>query len=253
MADSHLALPPLFFELHAGLPRQGPGGNAHTRRAFEMVGELPPDPRIVDVGCGPGMQTCEIARLSGAKVHAVDTYAPFLRELERAARASGLESRIVTLEASMTALPFAAGSIDLLWCEGAIYIAGFEEGLRLWHPLNAAGGAVAVTEATWLRPDPPGELADFWRAAYPAMGDVSQNVARAAGAGYRVVDTFALPPEAWWDDYYAPIEARLPAFRARHAGDPVAQEIADAEGIEIGCFQRYSAYYGYVFYVMRRE
>jgi SAM-dependent methyltransferase len=251
MADSDFALPPQFFALHAGLPRQGPGGNAYTRRAFETVGKLPPSPRIVDVGCGPGMQSRELARLSGSKVYAVDTHTPFLRELASAARGSGLDGRVVTIEASMNALPFAARSIDLLWSEGAIYIAGFEEGLRLWHPLIAEGGSVAVTEATWLRPDPPAEVAEFWMAAYPAMGDAARNVERATRAGYRIVDTFTLPPEAWWDDYYAPIEARLPVFRARNAGDPVAQEIADAEAVEIALFRRYSAYYGYVFYVMR--
>lgn len=72
MAESALFLPPPFFELHAGLARQGPGADAHTRRAFALVGDLPPAPVIVDVGCGPGMQTLELARLTRSTVHAVD-------------------------------------------------------------------------------------------------------------------------------------------------------------------------------------
>ncbi len=33
----------------------------------------------------------------------------------------------------MDALPFAAGSPDAIWSEGAIYNMGFESGVRQWH------------------------------------------------------------------------------------------------------------------------
>ena len=32
---------------------------------------------------------------------------------------------------------------------------GFEAGLRAWEPLLKPGGYIAVTELTWLQPDPP--------------------------------------------------------------------------------------------------
>ncbi len=53
-----------FIELYCSLPRGGPGDNVSTRRAFEMLEHLPDEPRILDLGCGPGMQTLELARLS---------------------------------------------------------------------------------------------------------------------------------------------------------------------------------------------
>jgi len=32
----------------------------------------------VDIGCGPGMQTLELARISGGRIVAVDNHQPFL-------------------------------------------------------------------------------------------------------------------------------------------------------------------------------
>lgn len=61
----------VFLEVYGTLPRAGPGGDEHTRRALELV---PGDaPRVVlDVGCGPGAQTLCLARaLPQARILAV--------------------------------------------------------------------------------------------------------------------------------------------------------------------------------------
>jgi ubiquinone/menaquinone biosynthesis C-methylase UbiE len=251
MSADELGLPPVFWEVHQDLPRQGPGNNTCTGRAFEALGPLPRDARIVDVGCGPGMQTLELVRLSGGRVIALDRHRPFLHELRDRAAQADLSDRIATALGDMSALPFARGGLDLIWAEGAIYIMGFEAGLRAWRPLLRNEGYVAVTEITWLKSDPPEPLARFWEENYPALASADENVRRAEAAGYRVLDHFALPPEAWWEDYYTPIEARLPEMRNRYAQDPNALAAIDAETQEIDLFRRYSEYYGYVFYVLR--
>ena len=43
----------IFFEIHQGLPREGPGRNEYTKKAFEMLPRLD-NPRILDIGCGTG-------------------------------------------------------------------------------------------------------------------------------------------------------------------------------------------------------
>lgn len=60
-------LPEIFWEVHSGLPREGPGDNKSTRKAYMMLGDLPENPRILDIGCGPGMQTVELAKLSSLR------------------------------------------------------------------------------------------------------------------------------------------------------------------------------------------
>ena len=52
-------LPEVFWEIHSGLPREGPGDIKSTRMVRLMLKDLPRNPRILDVGCGPSMQTIE--------------------------------------------------------------------------------------------------------------------------------------------------------------------------------------------------
>jgi hypothetical protein len=45
----------VFFEVHSGLLREGPGDNESTKKAYFMLQDLPENPLILDIGCGPGM------------------------------------------------------------------------------------------------------------------------------------------------------------------------------------------------------
>lgn len=242
----------IFFDIHADLPRQGPGDPASTARAFSMLKGLPDQPHLLDVGCGPGAQTLDLARLSDGPITAVDKYEQFLDNLRERAARQGLTERIVVVQGDMFDLPFEAGSFDVIWSEGAIYLIGFEQGLRSWGRLLKSGGYVAVTEATWLRADAPGELRTFWEEAYPAMQDVEANLRIIEKTGYRLVGHFTLPPSAWWTDYYEPLERRLSLFEDRYRDNPDVMAVVEMERREIDLYRRYSDYYGYVFYVMQR-
>jgi SAM-dependent methyltransferase len=237
------------FRLFEGLPRQGPGSDACTREALRRLPALPAAPRVLDLGCGSGRSTLVLAEALRTKVIAVDNHQPFLDQLRAIARERGLEHLIEARCADMAAAGVAPGSIDLLWSEGAIYFLGFEKGLRLWRPLLAPGGCLAVTECSWLSADPPAEAAAFFRQSYPGMAGVSENVERARAAGFEVLDRFALPSEAWWHEYYLPLEARMDLLAADRGPELVAA-IAETRR-EIDLARRCGDAYGYVFYLMR--
>ena len=210
-----------------------------------------PRTRALDVGCGTGLHTRVLAQGSPARFVAVDNHPPFVEELNRQARALGLADRLEARVGDMRQLDFPPGSFDLVWSEGAIYVMGFEEGLREWRPLLAPGGHVAVTEVCWMRPDPPPECAAFWAQEYPAIRNVADRLAAIDACGYETVGHFALPPSSWWNDYYRPLEANLSAFREIHHGEADAQGLADQVAREIDVWRRYSDSYGYEFFVMR--
>ena len=130
----------LFFELFSGLPRQGPGDADSTLRALALVPGVGPRTRVLDVGCGTGLHTRVLAQGSPARIVAVDNHPPFVEELNRHAQALGLADRLEARVGDMRQLDFAPGSFDLVWSEGAIYVMGFEAGLRGWRPLLAPGG-----------------------------------------------------------------------------------------------------------------
>jgi SAM-dependent methyltransferase len=239
------------FRLFEELPRQGPGSEGCTREALRRLGALPPAPRVLDLGCGSGRSALVLAETLQTKVIAVDIHQPFLDQLRAAAEERGLEDLIEPRCADMRASGVPAGSVDLLWSEGALYLLGFEAGLRLWRPLLAPGGCLVASECSWLTADPPTEAATFFRAGYPGMAGIEQNLGRARAAGFDVVDHFALPPEAWWDEYYAPLEQRMTEL-APEADPELAAVIAETRR-EIELYRRHGDSYGYVFYLLRRR
>lgn len=241
----------LFFELFDGLPRQGPGDPASTRRALGLLPPLGPRARVLDVGCGTGGATLPLARHTAARLTALDRHGPFVLELRRQARAAGLADRLQAVVGDMARIGFRSGSFDAVWCEGAAYVLGIEPALRAWRELLRPGGHVALTDSCWLAPDRPPECAAFWQSEYPAMTDVAGVLAAAGRAGYSLVGHFTLPDAAWWSDYYDPLGRNLAAFAARHAGQPEALELAASVGREIDARRRFAPWYGYVFFVLR--
>ena len=241
----------LFFELFDGLPRQGPGDAASTRRALALVPGIGPRTRILDIGCGTGCQTLVLAKDSPARIVAVDNHPPFVDALNREARRLGLADRLQARVADMRHLDFDHASFDLIWCEGAIYVMGVEAALRDWRRLLAGGGHVAFTEVCWTRPDPPAECVSFWQREYPAIRDRAALGTAIDACGYETVGHFMLPPSAWWDDYYRPLQRNVTLFRTRHRGRPEAQELADRCQREIDVWKAYSDCYSYAFFVAR--
>ncbi|KDR95121.1 Methyltransferase domain-containing protein [Peptoclostridium litorale DSM 5388] len=242
----------LFFEIHSNLPREGPGLNECTRKAFQAIPDLPDEPEILDVGCGPGMQTIELAKISSGNITAIDNHQPYLEVLEKTAQKEGLAENIKTMNVSMFEMDFERNSFDLIWAEGAIYIIGVEKGLNYWKQFLRPGGYMAFTEVSWLREDRPKELQQFWDEAYPAIKGIDANIALIEKCGYKVIEHFILPEKAWWRDYYNPLEKRLIMLREKYKSDNQAIEMIEQEEIEIELYRRYSNWYGYVFYIVQK-
>lgn len=242
----------IFFEVHKELPREGPGSRSSTQKALSYVVDLPPDPRILDVGCGPGAQTLCLAESCRGRIVAVDNHEPFLAQLARKVEELKLSEKITPLKADMNQLPFEDQSFDLIWAEGSIFVIGMETGLAKWRPLLRSLGYLAFTEVSWIRRDIPDELGRFWQEVYPAISTIAQNEERIEQQGYELLGDFILPESDWWQEYYRPIEAKLPHLREKHKGDAEALEMLALEEKEIELYRRYASYYGYVFYIARR-
>lgn len=240
----------MFFEIHRDLPREGPGDNQSTRRAFRKLSRLPEDSAILDLGCGPGAQTLELAALSGNKIFPIDNHQPYLKQLYRKAANLGLLDRIHISNQSMHALAFPAASFDLIWSEGAIFILGFENGLKSLKKYLKPGGTIVISELTWLKDNPPKEIKTYWEKEYPPMKTLDENLSTIYDCGFYVIDYFALPPASWLEEYYEPIEQRLETLRGTYAGNPEFEDLAQREKEEATVFKKYNQWYGYVFYIM---
>lgn len=237
----------VFFEIHQGLERESPGGAAYTHQAFQMLPTLI-QPSILDIGCGPGSQTFELAKLTDGQIIAIDTHQPFLDHLASKAKLVGLQDRIQCLNQSMLELSFPDTFFDLIWAEASIYCMGFETGLKQWYGLLKPGGHLVVSELVWLQPDPPQEVQRFWQEAYPDMQSLETLLHLIPACNYNIVGHFTLPPEAWWA-YYQPLEARLDQLASKYTQPPDSLVLA-VERQEIQMYRQYSDWYGYEFFVL---
>ena len=237
----------IFLDIHQGLERESPGGALYTQQAFEMLPTLS-YPQILDIGCGPGMQTLTLAQLSDGSITAVDNHQLYLTALQQ--QATAFPGRITCLNADMRNLPFAPQSFDLIWAEGSIYIIGLEEGLTQWRSLLKPGGYMVISELVWIKPNPPAVLHDYWQQGYPSMRSVEEVAALIPTHGYTLIGTMLMPSQAWWN-YYQPLEERVNHMRQVYHDQPQALAVLDQEQQEITMYRTYGEWYGYSFFIMQ--
>ncbi len=240
-------------ELFIGLPRQGPGSNACTRKALRLFTKLPPTPEILDLGCGTGLTSVQLAHQTGGHVTAVDICKPYLDQLTIYSQLTSLNNRVKPHLGKMEELPFKKESFDLIWAEGSIYLIGFKKGLEYWRGFLKKGGFACVSELTWLSNEPPDEPKRFWKKKYPAMKDIRGNLKLAEEAGYKPVDQYLIPELDWWQNYYGPMERRIVDLRGQYAADPDALQKLKEQQAELTLFKEYANIYGYVFYALQKS
>ncbi|WP_307796318.1 bifunctional class I SAM-dependent methyltransferase/N-acetyltransferase [Amycolatopsis sp. 195334CR] len=229
------------FALHHGLPRQGPGSDETTARLLALAGPVPPRPRILDLGCGPGRSALVLAAATGGHVTGVDLHQPYLDQFLDSADRAGLRAQVTAMRCSMDALPFPDRSFDLVWCEGAAYNLGFATALDSWRRLLAPGGVLVVTEIEFTGTDPSPATVDFWAERYP-LRYPDDNREIAAAAGYTVLAHHRLPEADWWSEYYDPLLARVSGVDTAAAAEVRAETELRRE---------HGADYDYAGYVLR--
>jgi SAM-dependent methyltransferase len=247
-----IMVPDIQRELHGELSRGSPARLAFTRKAFQMLPELD-SPRILDVGCGQGGPTLELARLSGGQVTGLDIDQSALHELARRADEEGLADRVQVVHGSMFDMEFADESFDVIWSEGSMHILGFERALGEWRRFIRPGGFLVVHEMIWLRSDPPAEVVNCPELAYPGIRTVPEYVAQVPDHGYDLVGHFVLPEDFWWIDYYVPMVARIRELRRKYSEDQAAQRTLDREQRAAHLYRKHSKWYGSVFLVMQKR
>ena len=249
MSDAHgFRAPAAAYDRHIG--RYG----AALGRELIAAAGLRPGDRVLDVGCGPGALTAELAAFTGAgRVAAVDPSPPFVAAC--ADRVPGADVR----EAAAEALPFEGGAFDGALAQLVVnFMADAPAGVAEMRRVVRPGGVVAA--AVW---DYAGEmtlLRRFWDAAAAVDPDAAaQDEGRTMryctpdtlgelfdGAGLRTVAVTAVVVDAWYegfDDLWAPLEAGVGPSGAYAAALPdaaraqLAAELRDRLGAADAPFQ----------------
>jgi ubiquinone/menaquinone biosynthesis C-methylase UbiE len=207
------------------------GLSKYTRKAFHILPELD-KPRILDVGCGSGVPTIELARLSNGQITGLDINQRLLDRLARKIEKAGLSDRVKTLNCSMFNMDFPDESFDIIWAEGSIFRIGFETGLKEWRRFLKPSGFLVV---------------------HDDVGDITEKIEQISSCGYDLLGHFVLGEETWWNEYYAPLEKRIHKIRTKHADNPRAIAVLDAEQREIDMVKKNPGRYCSVYFVMKKR
>ncbi|HAE40573.1 MAG TPA: class I SAM-dependent methyltransferase [Candidatus Riflebacteria bacterium] len=243
----------IFFEVYENLPRQGPGNRACAGMALELCRELRESPKILDLGCGVGGQTLQLVELTTGSIVAIDSHAPSIERLQKVIADRGLSHRVNAIVGDMAQPQQRPESFDLIWSEGALYSIGLANALRVCFGLLCPGGYIAFTDAIWRRENPPPAVKASFDLDYPTMGTLAGDLRVLQDCGFELIGHFTLPDEAWWNDFYTPMESRIAELRGKHAGDASALAILDQLAAEPEMHRRYSDFYAYEFFVARRN
>ena len=240
------------YELCEALPRSGPGDNEYTRRAFNFISQTQKHPFILDIGCGQGMQTIELAKISNGKIIALDNHQAFLDILMKQARNEGFEEKIIPQNMSMLDMDFEEETFDIIWSEGALYFMGFQNGLKRCHQLLKDKGYLAVTELVYIVPNTPKPVVEYFESEYPDINNIEGKIEEIKKEGFNLISNFTLPESAWLNSYYLPIEKELPRLNKKYQGNEVALAIFEGFRNELDFYRKYSKFYGYEFFVMQK-
>lgn len=204
--------------------------NRYTRRAFQMLPALK-KPKILDIGCGSGVPTMELARLSSGEIIGIDIDQTALNEFNEKINEAHLSDRVRTIKCSLFEIEFPEETFDIVWAEGVIALIGFERGLREWRRLIKPGRFLVV---------------------HDDIGDIERKHELIPLCGYILIDIFVIPKEVWWREYYFSFEKRIKILIKKYSNDPEALARLEKEQKEVEEFKNNPIYHGSVFFVMQK-
>ncbi|MFW9996216.1 MAG: class I SAM-dependent methyltransferase [Candidatus Odinarchaeota archaeon] len=203
----------------------------YTRKAFQMLPKLE-KPRILDIGCGSGIPTIELAKLSDGEILGIDIDQSCLDVLDKRIKAEAFSNRVRTMKCSIFEMTFPDKSFDIIWAEGSIHTIGFETGLKEWQRLIKTRGFLVVH-------------------------DESKNMAikleKIPICGYDLLNYFLLPEDTWWREYYGPLEIRIKKVYEKYGNDPRAIKMVEKQQKIVEMVKKNPSDYKSVFFVMQKK
>ena len=219
----------VIFQVDKDIIREGL--SKYTRKAFQVLPKLD-KPCILDIGCGSGVPTMELAKLSNGQIIGLDNNQLLLDSLTAKIQRAELSDRVKTVKCSMFDMEFPDENFDIIWAEGSISVIGFERGLKEWKRFLKPTGFLVV---------------------HDEMGNVTEKLEQVSDCSYELLEYFVLDEDTWWHEYFAPLEKKAYEMRRKNvSGLKVITALNEIQW-EIDEFKKNPKRYASVFFIMKRQ
>jgi ubiquinone/menaquinone biosynthesis C-methylase UbiE len=202
----------------------------YTRAAFMRLPRLE-KPRILDIGCGSGVPAMELAKLSGGEVTGIDIDQSCIDEFNRKIKEENLASRVEAINLSLFEMKFPDETFDVVWSEGVIGTIEFERSLKEWRRLLKHDGYLVIH--------------------YP-VSRVTDVLPRIPQLGYSLADTVPLPADAWWTEFYEPIEEKMDTLLQKYTNNLDALKLLNQYQTEMDMVKKNPSNFSCAFYIMKK-
>ncbi len=202
----------------------------YTQKAFQILPHID-NPCILDIGCGSGIPTIELARLSQGKVLGIDIDRSELDKFEKNIKEAEVADRVRALNCSMFDMDFTDASFDIIWSEGSIYAVGFKKGLQEWQRLLKPGGFMVV---------------------HDEQGNVEEKIKLIGHCGYELLGYFLISIKTWREEYFKPLEKLVKEFQRSYSDKPENIREYNQARQELDMFNKNPERNSSVYFVMKR-
>jgi ubiquinone/menaquinone biosynthesis C-methylase UbiE len=157
----------------------------YTREAFRSLPRME-NPNVLEVGCGSGTVTIELAKLTNGSITAIDVNQALLDHLSQKLKEENLSYRVTIKKMDLLKNNFPNNHFDLIWEEGVVQIIGIEKSLVTCHRI--------LKERKFL-----------------VLGQAIQatNKDLISKCGFKMVNQINWPEGCWWTEYYEPLEQKI--------------------------------------------
>jgi ubiquinone/menaquinone biosynthesis C-methylase UbiE len=202
----------------------------YTRKAFLRL-DHQERPQILDIGCGSGIPTIELAKLSNGEVTGIDIDQSCIDELSRKIRKEALSNRVKGISLSMFEMEYPDETFDIIWSEGAIRTIGFVKSLIQWRRFLKRNGYLVIHCQTKYATD--------------ALSHIPKH-------GYNLKEIVQLPPDAWWIEFYQPIEEKMSILLHKYRKSSDALKLLEQLQREIIMVKKNPRNFRSSFYIMKK-
>jgi len=204
--------------------------NKYTKKAFDFLPKIK-NPNILDIGCGTGVPTIALAKLSSGQIIGIDIDEISLNLLRGKIQELGFHNRVSVIKGSINTMDFPEESFDIIWAEGSLFVMGFEKSIKKCSSFIKPNGFLVVHDENT---------------------DKTKKLESLIKYGYFLIAQFELSDDLWWREFYTPLKRLIQAFRNKYSNDFELNNELNKDRIEIEKCKSNSVVFSSFFVIMKK-